>query len=53
MVGPRSTVWLERSSLRGDLEELLACRVHVVTTTGLNGVREDVRERIERESVAL
>jgi uncharacterized protein len=43
----------EQSSLRGDLEDLLGCRVQVVTTAGLRYARVDVRERIEREAVPL
>lgn len=44
---------LEQAALRGDLEELLGCRVHVLTATGLAHAREDLRERIEREAVSL
>jgi Nucleotidyltransferase domain len=38
----------EQSSLRGDLEDLLGCRVQVVTTAGLKYAHVDVRERIDR-----
>ena len=44
---------LEQASLQGDLEDLLGCPVHVLTTTALRHVREDARERIEREAVSL
>ena len=44
---------LEQASLQGDLEDLLGCPVHVLTTTALRHIREDARERIEREAVPL
>jgi hypothetical protein len=44
---------LEQAALQNDLEDLLGCPVHVVTTTGLSRAREDTRERIEREAVSL
>ena len=39
--------------MQGDLEELLGCRVQIVTVTGLACAREDVREQIEREAIPL
>lgn len=42
-----------QAALQNALEDLLGCRVHVTTTQGLNYAREDTRERIEREAVAL
>lgn len=44
---------LAQAALQNDLEGLLGCPVHVVTTTGLSHAREDARERIEREAVSL
>lgn len=44
---------LERAALRGDLEELLRCPVHVVTRSGLRYARESARERIELEAMRL
>jgi predicted nucleotidyltransferase len=44
---------LEQAALQGDLEDLLGCPVHVVTTSGLRHARQHTRERIEHEAVAL
>ena len=44
---------LTQAALQGDLEELLGCPVHVVTTGALTHARTHARERIEREAVAL
>jgi uncharacterized protein len=44
---------LRQAALQGDLEELLGCPVHVVTTGGLLHAREHTREEIEREAVLL
>lgn len=44
---------LEEAAMQGDLEELLGCRVQIVTVTGLACAREDVREQIEREAIPL
>jgi predicted nucleotidyltransferase len=44
---------LEQVALQGDLEELLGCPVHVVTTGGLSYAHEHTRERIEHEAVPL
>jgi predicted nucleotidyltransferase len=42
-----------QAALQNELEDLLACRVHLTTTEGLTYAREDRRERIEREAVSL
>ena len=46
---------LKQAALQGDLEELLGCPVHVVTTGGLSYAREHTREQIiiEHEAVSL
>lgn len=44
---------LAQAALQGDLEELLGCPVHVVTTGGLSNARKSARERIERQAVSL
>lgn len=44
---------LEQAALQGDLEDLLGCRVHIVTVTGLTYTRKDVREQIERQATSL
>lgn len=44
---------LEQAALQGDLEDLLGCPVHVVTTGGLRHSRGHIRERIQREAVSL
>jgi predicted nucleotidyltransferase len=41
------------AALPGDLEELLGCPVHVMTTGSLTHAREHTREQIERETVSL
>ncbi|MGH2885350.1 MAG: nucleotidyltransferase family protein [Solirubrobacteraceae bacterium] len=41
------------AALQHDLEDLLGCPVHVVTTSGLKYAREHVREEIEGEAVRL
>jgi uncharacterized protein len=43
----------ELAAVQGDLEELLGCPVHVVTTGGLSYARDHTREQIEREAVSL
>jgi uncharacterized protein len=44
---------LTTAALQNDLEDLLGCPVHVVTTSGLKYAREHVREEIEGEAVPL
>ena len=44
---------LELAALQGDMEDLLGCPVHVVTTGGLSHAREHTRDQIEREAVSL
>lgn len=44
---------LGQAGLQGDLEELLHCPVHVVTTCGLRYARNSAREQIEREARPL
>lgn len=41
---------LEQAALQSELEDLLGCPVHVMTTGGLTLAREDGREQIEREA---
>ena len=41
------------AALQNDLEDLLGCPVHVVTTSGLKYAREHVPEQIEGEAVPL
>jgi len=48
-VGPTTSSWFP-AGLVLDLEELLGCRVEVVTETGLN---PDIRDTVLREAVAL
>jgi uncharacterized protein len=43
----------EQAALQSDLEDLLQCPVHVVTTNGLKYARDHTREQIEREAVPL
>jgi predicted nucleotidyltransferase len=43
----------KQAALQNALEDLLGCRVHVTTTSGLRYAREDTREEIEREAVSL
>jgi predicted nucleotidyltransferase len=49
--GPLSL--FERAALRGELEDLLGCPVHVLTTGGLSCARENTRAQIEREAISL
>ena len=44
---------LDQAALQGDLEDLLGCPVHVVTTGGLSYAPENTRMRIENEAVSL
>jgi uncharacterized protein len=44
---------LEQATFQADMEDLLGCPVHVMTTTGLKRARDNTRQRIEREAVAL
>jgi uncharacterized protein len=44
---------LEQAAVQADMEDLLGCPVHVMTTTGLKHARDHTRQRIEREAVAL
>jgi uncharacterized protein len=43
----------EQAALQRELEELLGCRVHVLTTGGLSCARENTRTQIEREAITL
>ena len=43
----------EQAAVQGDLEELLGCPVHVVSTGGLSYARDHTREQIAREAVSL
>lgn len=43
----------EQAAAQHDLEDLLECRVHVMTAGGLSVAPEHVAERIEREAVLL
>jgi hypothetical protein len=51
-MGERRSLF-EQAALQGDLEDLLGCPVHVVTTGGLRYGRDHARQRIEREAVSL
>ena len=51
-MGDRQSLFAQ-AALQGDLEDLLGCPVHVVTTGGLTSAREDTRAQIEREAVSL
>jgi predicted nucleotidyltransferase len=42
-----------QASLQSELEELLGCRVHVTTVSGLHQASSDTRDRVEREAIAL
>lgn len=44
---------LGQAALQRELEELLQCRVHLVTASGLRYARQDTRELIEREATRL
>ena len=43
----------EQAALQNELEDLLGCPVHVLTTGGLSCAREDTRAQIEREAISL
>ena len=43
----------EQAALQSELEDLLGCPVHVLTTGGLSCAREDTRAQIEREAISL
>jgi predicted nucleotidyltransferase len=43
----------EQAAVQSDLEKLLQCPVHLVTTNGLKYARDHTREQIEREAVPL
>ena len=49
--GPQSL--FEQAALQSELEDLLGCPVHVLTTGGLSCARENTRAQIEREAVSL
>ncbi len=49
--GPQSL--FEQAALQSDLEDLLGCPVHVLTTGGLSCARENTRAQIEREAISL
>ena len=49
--GPQSL--FVQAALQSELEDLLGCPVHVLTTGGLSGAREDTRAPIEREAISL
>jgi predicted nucleotidyltransferase len=51
-MGERRSLFAQ-AALQGDLEELLGCPVHVVTTGGLRHAREHTRQQIEHEAVSL
>jgi uncharacterized protein len=51
-MGDRRTL-LDQAGLQGDLEDLLGCPVHIVTTGGLRYADEDTRVRINREAISL
>ena len=43
----------EQAAVQSDLENLLQCPVHLVTTNGLKYARDHTREQIEHEAVPL
>ena len=43
----------EQAGLRGDLEEMLHCPIHIATTGGLRYAREHTRRQIEQEAKPL
>ena len=43
----------KQAALQNELEDLLGCPVHVLTTGGLSCAREDTRAQIEREAISL
>jgi uncharacterized protein len=49
--GPLSL--FEQAALQSDLEDLLGCPVHVLSTGGLSCARENTRAQIEREATSL
>ena len=49
--GPQSL--FEQAALQSELEDLLGCPVHVLTTGGLSCARENTRAQIEREAISL
>ena len=49
--GPQSL--FEQAALQSDLEALLRCPVHVLTTGGLSCARENTQAQIEREAISL
>lgn len=51
-MGKRQSLFVQ-AALQGDLEELLGCPVHVVTTSALSHAREQTREQIENEAISL
>jgi uncharacterized protein len=42
----------EQAALRSDLEDLLGCPVHVLTTGGLSCARENTRAQIKPEAIS-
>ena len=50
-MGDRSL--FKQAALQGDLEDLLGCPMHVVTTHALTRAWEHAHEHIEREAVLL
>ena len=44
---------LKQAALQNELEELLGCPVHVLTTAGLRHARKRAHEAIETEAVSL
>jgi predicted nucleotidyltransferase len=51
-MGKRQSLFAQ-AALQGDLEELLGCPVHVVTTSALSHARKHTREQIENEAISL
>jgi uncharacterized protein len=51
-IGDGSSLF-EQAAVQSDLENLLQCPVHLVTTNGLKYARDHTREQIEREAVPL
>ena len=51
-MGKRQSLFVQ-AALQGDLEALLGCPVHVVTTSALSHAREQTREQIENEAISL
>jgi predicted nucleotidyltransferase len=43
----------EQAALQSDLEDLLGCPVHVLTTGGLSCARENTRAQIKCEAISL